>query len=752
MKKLTVILALALMLSLATPAFAFVDVPEGHWAEEYLEKVVAAGIIEGFPDGTFRGGEGMTRYQAATVLARLMEWVHETTEEMMAEIDDLDQLEMDIKNLRSDLMVLMGEHFDLEFLVLQMEGDLEDMDEEIKALAAELDAQEEEIKAYIEQVRRALVADLQKRGLTDQQAEEVMVMIRALTREFADQEDVDELWAAVEALEEPTLSFSLDTTFSLQYYKQVRSTGVPYVNPFEHWDSTNWQWKPITITEGPAFSYGLDLGIHGRTDLADLDLTLEMTKDGLLEADDYLSFDSLVGTISTPVFDVSLFDAPGPWISPAGYILCRDRGAQITHDAGSLAFLFTPDDSVVIGHYTANPLELLTSEFIFGTINFDDQYVLGTKQTLTIDPVTLGVESAVSELGLDDDPVEWFVTAEAGLDLGMLSLGVDYTLGEEGFTPLCAGDAPAGGLGVNADALIGFLSLEAWYDDKHDLGDPTSGIDNKVGGAVALDEPLTFGPMALNANAEYTHDLEEEQMHYDLRDVVLSTETDFFAAAASYYHEKGPGRPTQRNWWLDCAPILPVPEQHFADVDLSFFPIDMLTLDAGARYNLRVGDPPQGRDLPMDARGGLTLTPIDWLSISANATYNLGAATDQLGASVSANITPDPYGLLGFDVQPSAGAYYNIIAGLYNYDVGLSLSREVVENVTWVTTGLYDYRQVNLFPGVGHPDGTWIKVTTGFDYAGIANVDFVWGDYTSISDPADDYGYKGIEASIGLSF
>ncbi len=742
MKKLTVILALALMLSLATPAFAFVDVPEGHWAEDYLEKVVAAGIIEGFPDGTFRGGEGLTRYQAATVLARIMEWVEETTQEMLAELDDLDQLEMDLKNLRSDLMVLMGEHFDLEFMVLQMEGDLEDMDEEIKALAAELDAQEEEIMAYIEQVRRALIADLQKRGLTDQQAEEVMVMIRSLTREFADKDDIDELWAAIELLEEPTLSFSLDAGFDISYYKQISGTGTPFENPFEHRTAAVW-WAPILVPLGASFDYGLDLGIHGRTELADLDLTLGMSKDGLLQAADYLSFDSLTGTITTPVFDVGLYDEYE--VAPVGYIEVEDRGAQITHDKGALSFVFDPTDVYMIGEHTFQPLELLSSTFLFGTLNFDDQYVLGTSQVLSIDPVTLTVDSAVSELGLDGDPIEWFVTADAAVDLGMLSLGVDYTLGEEDFTPLGAGTQPDGGLNVSAEALIGFLALDAFYTDTHDLGLPGSGVTNLVGGAAALDETLTFGPLGLDAEAAYEWDLAGDQMWYDLRDVALSTDGAIYDATLAYYHEMGPGRPWVYAWtvpgWVQ------VGESHNASARFNFYPIDMLELSAGAVYNLL----PDPRDLPMDVDGSLTLTPLDWLTLGADARYNLGAVPDPLNASAHASVEPDPYGLLGFDVAPSAGVWYGITAEALNYDVGLTLSREVAAELSWRTAATYDYRELNLYP-VGHADGTWIKVSTGFDYAGIANLDFVWGDYTSISDPGDDYGYKGVEAGIDLSF
>lgn len=51
----------------------FPDVPENHWAYVYLDKLVQAGIIEGYPDGNFKGDRTMTRYEFATMLCRALE-------------------------------------------------------------------------------------------------------------------------------------------------------------------------------------------------------------------------------------------------------------------------------------------------------------------------------------------------------------------------------------------------------------------------------------------------------------------------------------------------------------------------------------------------------------------------------------------------------------------------------------------------------------------------------------------------------
>lgn len=51
----------------------FPDVPENHWAYEYIGRLAAAGIIEGYPDGMFNGKRMMSRYEFAAMLYRALE-------------------------------------------------------------------------------------------------------------------------------------------------------------------------------------------------------------------------------------------------------------------------------------------------------------------------------------------------------------------------------------------------------------------------------------------------------------------------------------------------------------------------------------------------------------------------------------------------------------------------------------------------------------------------------------------------------
>ena len=75
-KRLVTLLAgLLTVLSMGFGLAQFSDVPAGHWAKEAVEALAARGIIVGFPDGTFRGNEPITRYQAALIIYRLLQQI-----------------------------------------------------------------------------------------------------------------------------------------------------------------------------------------------------------------------------------------------------------------------------------------------------------------------------------------------------------------------------------------------------------------------------------------------------------------------------------------------------------------------------------------------------------------------------------------------------------------------------------------------------------------------------------------------------
>ena len=87
MKKLLLMLvaAFAFSAAFADGHMAFPDVPEGHWAADAVEEIADANIVIGFPDGTFRGDDSFTRYQAALMISRTI--THLESMEAQVEVD-----------------------------------------------------------------------------------------------------------------------------------------------------------------------------------------------------------------------------------------------------------------------------------------------------------------------------------------------------------------------------------------------------------------------------------------------------------------------------------------------------------------------------------------------------------------------------------------------------------------------------------------------------------------------------------------
>ena len=56
-----------------TKSTLFPDVAENHWAYQYVTTLAKKGILEGYPDGEFKGDRMMTRYEFAAIVYRIVE-------------------------------------------------------------------------------------------------------------------------------------------------------------------------------------------------------------------------------------------------------------------------------------------------------------------------------------------------------------------------------------------------------------------------------------------------------------------------------------------------------------------------------------------------------------------------------------------------------------------------------------------------------------------------------------------------------
>ena len=113
MKK-SLVLAMAMALGVTASAYAanpFSDVPAGHWAYDSINKLAAAGVIEGYGDATFGGDKLMTRYEMAQIVAKAMAKGADVDKLAAEFADELDNLGVRVANLekKADNVKITGE-------------------------------------------------------------------------------------------------------------------------------------------------------------------------------------------------------------------------------------------------------------------------------------------------------------------------------------------------------------------------------------------------------------------------------------------------------------------------------------------------------------------------------------------------------------------------------------------------------------------------------------------------------------------
>jgi hypothetical protein len=89
----------------ATP---LADVPANHWAYQYIQSLAADGVIEGYPDGAFKGDRPLTRYEMAAIVARAVAKLQagQVNGATLASKTDLEKLQKLVDALKDELDAL----------------------------------------------------------------------------------------------------------------------------------------------------------------------------------------------------------------------------------------------------------------------------------------------------------------------------------------------------------------------------------------------------------------------------------------------------------------------------------------------------------------------------------------------------------------------------------------------------------------------------------------------------------------------
>ena len=91
MKKILAMAALAALAAGASvyAANPFSDVSTSDWAYQAVSDLSDQGVVEGYPDGTFKGQNNITRFEMAQIIARLMAKEDQLNAEQRATLDKL---------------------------------------------------------------------------------------------------------------------------------------------------------------------------------------------------------------------------------------------------------------------------------------------------------------------------------------------------------------------------------------------------------------------------------------------------------------------------------------------------------------------------------------------------------------------------------------------------------------------------------------------------------------------------------------
>jgi hypothetical protein len=129
----------------------FADVPADHWAYQSVDTLQKAGIVIGYPDGTYGGKRAMTRYEFAVAIARLLPLIKPPDLSAYAQKTDLQALSDDLNaKLANNAQAIDA----LKALVNEFQGELQKLGQDVAAIQQRLDALEARVAAVEAEQRR----------------------------------------------------------------------------------------------------------------------------------------------------------------------------------------------------------------------------------------------------------------------------------------------------------------------------------------------------------------------------------------------------------------------------------------------------------------------------------------------------------------------------------------------------------------------------------------------------------------------
>lgn len=334
-KLLSLALTAMLVCALGLPAMgkAFPDVPEHHWAYKAVEELYAAGLVIGYPDGTFGGQRSLTRYEYAMIVSRLYQRLQEIAAEGSLQADKALEAAMAAQEMAKQAQLAADAAVKatpveriIEKHIIETKPDIpyEEVYRQARDLAVLVEALQEEFAAEI--------AELQKR--TDLLEREVNALDSRLTGLEVKVGDLDARQTRTEAdiaqIKADREKFKLGGTFEATLEdRSVNGSANSYKDPYkkdfdgDDLDDAHDYYKEGVTLEGAltlnmGFKPAEGIDVKAKVKLTDSfaesdsnqqlnlkDVALEATSDGIIRrayygnVDSYKAFDGYSRFIKT---------------------------------------------------------------------------------------------------------------------------------------------------------------------------------------------------------------------------------------------------------------------------------------------------------------------------------------------------------------------------------------------------------------------------------------------------------------------
>ncbi|MFY9394672.1 MAG: S-layer homology domain-containing protein, partial [Halanaerobiales bacterium] len=418
MKKSLVIAILLLALTVSAFAGSFADVPANHWAYEAVNKLVAAGLITGYPDGTFKGQNTLTRYEVATILARLLENLAEARAELMDQVTFM--LHDTVLSVESGLSVAQAE--DVQAILQAVI--------EKNAGGAPVDALTAEDAAELYGTMLDLAIEF------DKELMDLGIRVSKLEKRVADLEEATS--------EKPAVSFygEYKAEFKDYSYSDGTPKGAQHENPFNYKDDPKYG-------AGSELKHSLDVNVKVENGplAADMDLSASIRDFKNNSKTESIKLEGLSATITGNDFKATIKDDQVAGIRD--YLFKGDddhkvNGAVVeTANGKYLLHGDTDDASKKYAAAGSNSLDLLGGlNVVYG---FEKKYedVIDLNDTTTT--ALFGVNKTFNLCDFDVTPEfamnlggakgKYFTLNAAG-DLGAIATTFNYKNIEADFTPI----------------------------------------------------------------------------------------------------------------------------------------------------------------------------------------------------------------------------------------------------------------------------------------------------------------------------